>query len=188
MDPSVLSRPLPDEYPAVWAPVVALVPDGDLGDWLQRDLDALVQQLSTLPIARGTFRYAPGKWSINDVLAHVIDCERIYTYRALRWARGDQTPLAGFDQDAYVEAASADARSLLDLMDELTDVRSGTVAFWRTLDPKVTLRRGLANGHEVSVRAMAYVTAGHGRHHQQLLRDRYGIGGMPLNDSIGGIV
>lgn len=118
-------------------------------------------------------RYAPGKWSVKEVLGHVIDAERIFTYRALRFARNDHTPLAGFDQDPYIAAANFDARPWSDFVEEFEHVRRSTVLFFRGLTPEQALRCGVASEASVSVRALGYIIAGHELHHVKILRDRY---------------
>jgi len=119
------------------------------------------------------FRYAEGKWSVREVVGHLVDTERIMGYRAVCVARGETASLPGFDENAYVENASFDACPLAELLDELEHVRSGHLAFFRHLDPKAWPRVGAANAHPISVRALAYVMAGHPRHHLAVLRERY---------------
>ena len=133
--------------------------------------------LGTLSEARALHRYAPGKWSVKEVLGHLCDTERIYAYRALRFARNDATPLPGFEEDDYVPAGRFDARPLRDLLDEWQAVRSATLALYRGLDGDALLRRGVANGNLISVRAMAWLAAGHALHHLGVLRERYGVSG-----------
>ena len=120
-----------------------------------------------------TYRYAPGKWSINEVLGHVIDSERIFAVRALRFARADAAPLPGFEQDDYVRSASFDSCSLADLAAELEAVRRSTVFLVRHLSEEAWMRSGIADNAEVSVRALAYIIAGHELHHREILRSRY---------------
>src|SRR5262245_28188406 len=123
------------------------------------------------------YRYARGKWSIKEVVGHLADTERILAYRALCIARGDTTPLPGFDETAYVPVAKFDARSLADLVGELRTVRTATLALLRTFDGDAWRRRGTASGKPVSVRALAFTIPGHERHHLDILRTRYGVGG-----------
>src|SRR4029077_5181557 len=118
-------------------------------------------------------RYAPGKWSIKEVIGHVSDAERVFSHRALRFARGDRTRLPGFDEKAYTPAGRFDARPLPDLAAELDAVRHATIALFAGLDSEALARRGPANNKEVSVRALAYIIAGHERHHVGILRERY---------------
>jgi len=166
--------PPTDEYPSAYADYVGRVPGGiDVVEVLARQLEETSGRLAGLPEARGGFRYAPGKWSVKDVVGHLSDVERIMVYRALRFARGDAAPLAGFDEDAYVPEAGADTRSLANLIGEWVAVREASLAFFRGLPPEAWARRGVANGNPVSVRALAYVVAGHEHHHLEVLRTRY---------------
>ena len=169
----MIPRPDASEYLAYYGRYIDQVPDGDLLQTLRTQLDQTLALVRGVDESSGGHRYAPGKWSIRGVLAHVIDAERIFAYRALRIARGDATPLASFDENAYAEAANADARTLADLAEELEHVRLGNLALLRSLDDEALARRGTASGAEVSVRALAWIIAGHERHHVALLRERY---------------
>ena len=121
------------------------------------------------------FRYQPGKWSVKEVLGHITDGERVFSYRALRFARADQTPIPGFDETKWVPAGHFDRRSLQDLVAEYEAVRAATLALFASFDDEALLRRGKANDAEVSVRALAHIIAGHELHHVGLLRERYGL-------------
>ena len=168
-----IARPETGEYIPYYHKYITLVPDGDVVDTLRSQIGDTVALLRTIPEARASHRYAPGKWSIKEVVGHMADVERIMTYRLLRVARGDATPLPGFDENAYVPAANFDARSLGSLAHELEQVRGSTVALLETLDAGAAVRRGRANDAEISARALAYIVAGHERHHVGLLRERY---------------
>jgi uncharacterized damage-inducible protein DinB len=167
------SRPQPSEYAAYYEKYVALVPGGDI----VAILEAQRLQTSQLFAARserdGNFRYAPDKWTVKEVLGHVSDTERIFAYRALRIARQDPTSLSGFEQDDYVRAGGFGERSLSDLVDEFQAVRNATVALFRPLSEDAWTRRGVANKNEVTVRALAFIIAGHELHHRQVLNERY---------------
>lgn len=169
----MIPRPEASEHLPYYGKYVDRVPDGDLLDTLRAQLDETLALVRGLPEERGGHRYAPGKWSIREVLSHVIDAERIFAYRALRIGRGDATPLASFDENAYAAASNADARTLAELAEELAHVRLGNLALFRSLDDEALARRGTASGGEVSVRALAWIIAGHERHHVALLRERY---------------
>jgi uncharacterized damage-inducible protein DinB len=169
----MIPRPDASEYLAYYGKYIDRVPDGDLLRTLRDQLDETLALVRGLDESHGGHRYAPGKWSIRDTLAHVIDAERIFAYRALRIGRGDQTPLASFDENAYAEQANADARTLADLAEELAHVRLGNLALFRSLSDQALARRGTASDAEVSVRALAWIIAGHERHHVALLRERY---------------
>ena len=170
---AAITRPEPGEYAAYYAGYVAHVPDGDVVELLRAQIRETVEFLAGIPEERAGHRYAPGKWSIREVVGHMADVERIMAYRALRIARGDRTPLPGFDENAYVPAANFDVRTLDSLARELEAARRSTVAFLETLDAEVAARRGTVNNLEVTARALAYIIAGHERHHVKILRERY---------------
>jgi hypothetical protein len=175
---TALAPPPPEEYAPFYAGYVNRIGQGeDILAALQEQLQSTPALLRGVDEDRGSFRYAPGKWSIKEVIGHLADTERIMSVRALRIGRGDATPLSGFDEDAYVPAMEADARALEDLVSEWSDVRRATLALFRGLPPAAWARRGVANGTPVSVRALAYIVAGHERHHLETLRNRYGVNG-----------
>ena len=167
------SRPDDTEYAPFYAAYVAGVPEDDVVGVLRDSGRDIVAALAAIPEARGGFRYAADKWSVREVIGHLIDAERIFAYRALRLARADATPLPGFEENDYVRAAGSDARALADLTDELSAVRDATARLFASLPDEAWERRGVVNGREVSVRALAYITAGHARHHLDVLRKRY---------------
>lgn len=166
-------RPDASEYASFYAGYIAKVPDGDLLQTLERQEEDTMALLAAVPETKGGFAYAPGKWTLKDVIGHVADAERVFSYRALRIARGDQTPLPGFDEKAWVPNAGCAARTLADLLGELRVVRAGTLALFRHLPAEATTRRGTANSIEISVRALAWIIAGHERHHLGIIRERY---------------
>ena len=168
-----IPRPSADEFAPYYGRYISAVPDGDVLPLLERQIDDTVALLRTIPEARGSYRYAPGKWSIKEMLAHMADTERVFAYRALRFARGDRTPLLGFEQDEWVPFSNADARPLGDLVEELRLVRGATVALFRGLDDAALARRGTASGVEFTARALAWIIAGHERHHLRILGERY---------------
>jgi uncharacterized damage-inducible protein DinB len=133
------------------------------------------QALAGLSEERAGHRYAEGKWTVREVVGHVLDTERVFGYRALRVARGDQAPLSGFDENSFAQQASHDACALAELVEELVLVRRGHLLFFRHLPTDTWRRRGVANGNPVSTRALAFMMAGHAAHHLVLLRDRYGV-------------
>jgi uncharacterized damage-inducible protein DinB len=167
------TRPEATEYAPYYEKYIALVPQDDVVTTLSRQLDETLATLRGLTAEQADSRYAPGKWSIKELVGHVIDAERIFAYRALRFARNDSAPLAGFEQDDYVRAGNFDNRQLFDLADEFEHVRRANLFLFRSLDDDAWLRRGAANEAEVSVRALAYIMAGHETHHMQILRTRY---------------
>ncbi len=175
MATSLRARPEPSEYAPFYHGYVASVPDGDVVALAREGGRALLDAVATVPEDRGGFRYAEGKWSIREVIGHLIDAERIFTYRALRVARGDRTPLASFDENAYVKTAGSDARTLGALANELEAVREASVLLFESLPDEAWARSGVASDREVSLRALAYITSGHSRHHLRILRERYGV-------------
>jgi hypothetical protein len=173
--PRPIRRPTPTEHPGGYAGYVAIVPGDDAWPALAGQPDEVERLLRPLPESRALHRYAPGKWSVKEVLGHLCDNERVFAYRALRFARGDATPLANFDEDLYARTGLFDARPMRDLLDEFFAVRAATLTLYASLDDDALARVGVARGTPVSVRALAWVTAGHVRHHVAVLRDRYGI-------------
>ncbi|MDH3495822.1 MAG: DinB family protein [Gemmatimonadota bacterium] len=169
-----IPRPGPDEYDPYYAGYVADVPPGDVVTLLGTQTAELVTWLRAVPPERESHRYAPDKWSIREVVGHLCDTERVLAYRALRFSRGDHTPLPGFEQDDYVREAGCETRTLADLTDEFLAIRRATVALFRGMSGAMTARHGTANDVGVSVRALAYIIAGHERHHARVLRERYG--------------
>jgi uncharacterized damage-inducible protein DinB len=177
MSLNTIPRPGPDEHVPYYQRYVALVPDGDVIAHLERQIVGTSRLLAPIDETLALYRYAEGKWSVKEVLGHVVDAERIFAYRALRIARGDQTPLAGFDENAYVPAGRFDMRPIRSLLDEYSAARRSTVAFLHGLDAEAAARRGIANQHPISVRALAWITAGHELHHVAILKERYGLTG-----------
>ncbi|MGB7731450.1 MAG: DinB family protein [Candidatus Acidiferrum sp.] len=166
-------RPQQGDYALYYEKYVALVPSGDFLEILLNQQRDLVRLLSPLTEEQAEFRYAPGKWSVKEVLGHISDTERIFAYRMLRIARGDQTPLASFEQDGYIQNGNFSVRKIADLLHEFSTVREATISLVRSLDDAAWLRRGNASQKEVSVLALAFVIAGHERHHRVLLEERY---------------
>ncbi len=167
------TRPDASEYASYYEKYVSLVPEGEIVATLSHQLDETLSTLRGLTEAQANSRYAPGKWSVKELIGHVIDGERIFGHRAFRFARNDQAPLPGFEQDDYVRAANFDNRQLSDLADEFEHVRRANLFVLRSLDNEAWLRRGTASEAEVSVRALAYIMAGHETHHLRILRERY---------------
>ena len=166
-------RPDDTEYPPFYARYVAMVPEADVVVALRASGNEMTELLGTIPEERGGFRYAAGKWTVREVIGHMIDAERIFSYRALRLARADATPLPGFEENEYARVAGSDTRTMADLVEELRIVREGSVRLFQSFPHDAWTRRGVVNGREVTVRALAYITAGHARHHLAVLRERY---------------
>jgi hypothetical protein len=161
------------EYAELYAGYVKRVPPGDVVATIRDQMAETLTFLRGIDPARTTSGYAPGKWSIRDVVLHMADTERVMAYRALRIARADTTPLASFDENAWTPMAGANARSMDSLLAELESTRRATVAMLDGLPPEAWARVGTASGKPVSVRALAWIIAGHERHHVAVIRERY---------------
>ncbi|MES2180400.1 MAG: DinB family protein [Gemmatimonadota bacterium] len=169
------ARPEAAEYPSFYAGYVASVPDGDITDVLQTASTDLNASLASIPEASGAHAYAEGKWTVRTVIGHMIDAERIFSYRLLRIARGDATPLPGFEENGFALTAESDSRSVAELAGEMAAVRASTLALLASLPDAAWARSGTVNNAHVSVRALAYITTGHALHHLNVLRERYGV-------------
>lgn len=168
-----IARPEPGEYAPYSDRYISLITGSDI----LGTLDAQRRQTMVLLCGRdeseGDIRYAPGKWSVKEVLGHVCDTERVFAYRALRIARGDQTPMEGFEQDDYVKNGPFASAPLAEIIEDYIAVRRATLTLLRNLDEAAWMRRGVANKNAVSVRALAYITAGHELHHRRILEEKY---------------
>ena len=163
-------RPGPDECPEYYRRYLDRIPGSDLVSRLEGQLDTTLSMIDPLePDAR----YEPGKWSVAEVLVHLADTERVMAYRALRIARGDTTPLPGFDQDDFIAAADMEHRAYAEIQAELRAVRAATVALYRGLSAAALLRNGTASGGVFTARGIAWVIVGHELHHRQILLERY---------------
>jgi len=167
------TRPGPTEYAAYYEQYIRLVPDGDIIATLDSQLESTLSLLGNLPEAKASSAYATGKWTIKQVLGHIIDTERIFTYRALCVGRNDKTPLPGFEQDDYVASTHFNARPLQALLEELTAVRRAGITLFKQFTEEECLRRGTANKFEITTRALMYNISGHERHHLNILKTRY---------------
>jgi uncharacterized damage-inducible protein DinB len=172
---SILSatRPEASEYAPYYHRYISLVPDGNIIQTLDQQCTSTIDLIAGISDDRANYRYAPGKWSVKEVFGHVIDCERVFSYRALRIARNDRTPLAGFEQDDYVANGNFDHRRMIDLVAEYEHVRKVSLDLFGFLSEEAWGRRGVANNVEVSVRAIAWIIAGHELHHNQIVRTKY---------------
>ena len=167
------NRPAPGDYAPYALQYISLVSGDDILDALHVQLKQTVTLFSGRSERDGNFRYAPDKWTVKEVVGHVTDTERIFAYRAMRIARGDQTPLAGFEQYDYVDAAGFSTRELADLIEEYEDVRQATLSLFRSFDEEAWQRHGVASNNRVTVLALAYLIAGHELHHRKILEERY---------------
>jgi hypothetical protein len=171
--PIAIPRPAPGEFLEYYGRYIALVPGDDALAALLVTPAPLIARLAGADPVRGAHRYAEGKWSVVEVVQHVADCERVFAYRMLRIARADTTPLAGFDENAWMPAAEAGRRTLDDALGEFATVRAATRSLLVSLPPAAPARTGTANDHPISVRALAWIVAGHELHHLAMLRERY---------------
>lgn len=171
----MIARPNSGEFKPYFSRYIDLVPDGDLLALLETQHRATQKMLAPLTPQQAMHRYAPGKWSVTEVIGHLSDTERIFAYRALRFARNDTTALSGFDENYYVPAGCFDERSLGDVAAEFATVRASTLALFRGLGADSFERSGSADGQPITVRALAYIIAGHEKHHVDILKSRYGV-------------
>jgi len=166
-------RPEPSEYAPSYGTYINRVPEGDICQILESQLARTLAFLTKIGEQCAGYRYAPGKWTIREVVGHVIDTERIFAYRALCFARSERNPLPGFDQDDYVQAAAFETRTLKDLSIEFELVRKSNVILFQGFTEEVWERRGVANNAELTVRSIPYMIAGHELHHLGVLKERY---------------
>lgn len=169
-----MTRPKPEEYAPYHESYISKVPDGDILDTLEEQTSETLDLLEAVPEEMQASSYTPGKWTIKQCVGHMIDTERIFSYRLLRIARNDQTPLAGFEQDDYVANSDSNNRTWEDLLEDYESVRMSTLSLIRQFKGDVWDRHGTASGNKLTVRAMAFLIAGHERHHLTVLRDKYG--------------
>ena len=167
------SRPAADEHDAYYSTYIDKVPETDIFALLATQLAETRRVVAGLSADQETFRYAPGKWSVRDLIGHLIDTERVFGFRAATFAHGIGDELPSMDQEEWAAASNAGERPLADLLDELEAVRRSHVLMLRGLPPEAADRRGVASGYEFSVRALAYILAGHEIHHRQVLAERY---------------
>ena len=170
---TTLRRPTDTEYASFYAGYVGLVPEGDLFASLEQQAADTQKLLRPIGEATSLYRYAPDKWSVREVIGHVADSERVFAYRALRFARADATPLPGYDEKQWGVTTNAHSRTLVSLLDDLHALRAATLTLFRGFADADWDRSGTANNHPVTVRALAYIVAGHERHHMRIVRERY---------------
>lgn len=166
-------RPEPNEYAAWYADYIGLVPEDDIVAAMEAQSRETAALLAAIDETKAAHRYAPEKWSIRELVGHVADAERVFSYRTLCIGRGETQSLPGFDEGTYARSSNAHARTLADLAGELAAARRATLALLRGFDEEAWGRSGTANNTPVSVRALAWITVGHERHHMKVLRERY---------------
>jgi uncharacterized damage-inducible protein DinB len=169
-----IAKPEEGEYAPYTIMYIGLLPDDGLVlEHLRDNLKATTELILLIPEEKLSYRYAEGKWTIKEILAHIVDDERIYAYRALRFARNDRTELPGFEQDDYALHSGANERDVKDILSEFAAVRHATISLFEGLDERALKRSGVASGNVMSVRAAAYHIAGHELRHVQIIRERY---------------
>jgi hypothetical protein len=173
MKNSSTSRPNKTEYDEYYETYVSLVPETDILAALQKQQSDLQFFFTGISEEKGDFRYAENKWTIKELLGHIIDGERVFSYRALRISRNDQTPLPGFEENSYVANSNFKNQTLADLLEEFSLLRRANVILLRNLSDEAWSRTGIASDAKVSVRALAYIMVGHARHHLNILKERY---------------
>ena len=166
-------KPETSEYNPYYEKYISLIEEGELLNALERQPSELRSLLNGLDEEKGKYAYADGKWSIKEVLSHLIDGERIFSYRVLRISRGDETPIEGFEQDGYIENSHANERSFEDLLEELSLQREANLRMLKNLRDDGWKRLGTASQSPVSVRALGFIMAGHVRHHINILKAQY---------------
>ena len=169
-----IERPSPGEYAPYYGKYVDLVSEDDALEALQSQFDAVLPFLRSIPEAQANIVHAPYAWTIKQVISHLIDGERIFAYRALRFARGDSTALPGFDENEYAKTAMVDRLKIGDLVKEFESVRRATLTMLANFPDEAWLRTGVANNNSISVRGLAWVIAGHVTHHINIIRKRLG--------------
>lgn len=169
----MLSRPKSEEFLPHFQVYVNLVPEGNLLELLKEQSSQIVDQLASVTGEQGAYRYAEGKWSLKEVIGHMADTERIMSYRLLRIARGDTTPLPGFEEQLFVSNAGFDRFTLGELLEDFQNVRKATLSLIRGLDETAWQRMGHYGGGEGSARSLGYIIAGHAIHHLNIINERY---------------
>lgn len=168
-------RPLPSDYSPFSETYVSLVETGDIKVMIKDSLKELEFFLQTIPADKADYAYAPGKWTVKEMLQHAVDTERVFAYRAMCFARGEQQPLPGFDQDEYALNVDVSARTLDGLKEEMILARKLSVILFENLREQDLNKRGIASNHPVTVLSYGYIMIGHWRHHQKMLKEKYGI-------------
>lgn len=169
-----IDRPEPDEFFEYYGRYIGLTGDDAMAT-LRASAAATPRLLSGVTEPQAMFRYAPGKWSVKQVLGHILDAERVFMYRALTFARADETPVPGFEEDDWMAASTFDRRTLNDIVEEYVAVRAATIALAGSFDEVALTRRGTASGRTMSTRAAIHCVAGHELHHVAILKERYGL-------------
>ncbi len=173
MEHLVISRPDLTEHVPYYSRYIDLVRGDDILKTLSVQIDGSLALLRSIPSSKSAHRYAPEKWTVNEVVGHVIDSERVFAYRALTFARNDKSSLPGFEQDDWIRDSSFSSLPLAELTSEFEGVRRANIYLFQHLSREAWMRRGKANNAEVSVRALAFIIAGHELHHMNVLKSKY---------------
>ncbi|HYV91367.1 MAG TPA: DinB family protein [Chitinophagales bacterium] len=168
-----ITRPNPDEYAPHYETYISKVDTDDPIKGLRKSKKQLIKLISKLNKKQLKFRYAEGKWTIKEILVHMMDGERIFGYRALRFARNDKTALPGFEENDYAPMSKATKRKIKSILREYEAVRDATISLYENLDEEMMMRMGTANNNQMSVRALVYVTLGHELHHIGVIKEKY---------------
>jgi uncharacterized damage-inducible protein DinB len=168
-----ITKPLESEYVAHYHTYISKVSGNDLVQVLNAGCENVIAFLQSIPSDKYGYRYAEGKWTIREVIAHIIDGERVFAYRALVFARNDKNALPGFDENEYAPQSNAETRSKESLIDEYMHLRKANIRLFESFTDEMALRKGIASGNEISVRALGYTIAGHEIHHMGVIKERY---------------
>jgi len=168
-----MKRPNKDEYAAYYHTYVDKVPEGEIIKILKKQTDQIKKMLKDVSKKESLFRYAPDKWSVRELVGHIIDTERVFAYRTLRFARNDKNDLPGFDENEYIRQSNYNDVKLKELVEEFCALRKSNILMFKNFPDDVGLRKGTANGNSFTVRAMAFIMAGHVNHHLSVLKERY---------------
>ena len=163
----------PTEYASYYSPYINALGNVNLLEELEKSMQNFEEFLTQIPSNKHEFRYAEGKWTIKDIVQHLIDTERVLAYRSLRFARKDQTPLHSFDENEYVDATAANKRTLTDLLQEYKAVRLSTLYLFKSFSNEELMYTGIASNNSFTVRAIGFIIAGHQKHHQRIIAERY---------------
>lgn len=169
----IITKPTPQEYAPYYGTYINKVQPDNLLEVLHLHTDSFTDFIKSIPEQKADYAYAAKKWTVKEVLLHIIDAERIFAYRALRFARNDKTELPGFDENDYVPFSNAGVRSLSSIVEEFTAVRYATITLFNSFDEAAFMRSGIASNNTMSVRALGFVLIGHAEHHRQILIERY---------------
>jgi uncharacterized damage-inducible protein DinB len=168
-----ISKPPVTEYPPYYHTYIGKVTHNNLVEALKESSRDFISFLQSIPAEKHNYKYAEGKWTIKEIVGHIIDGERVFMYRALRFSRNDATPLPGFDENEWTPQSNAANRSMESLMEEYETVRKSSIAFFNGITDEMSKRKGKANGHDITVRALGYILPGHEMHHMQVIKERY---------------